>query len=166
LIYVTIGTGVGVGAVLHGRAVHGMMHPELGHMMLRRHPSDANFAGICPFHADCLERLAAGPAILARTGRSLMDAAADDAVLAIEADYLGQLCTMLVLSHSPQSILLGGGIMQPRLFPAVYERMRFWNECVQAEELQNPRYISPPGLGGAAGIKGALSLALVADNPS
>jgi fructokinase len=166
LAYVTVGTGVGVGVVHHGRAVHGLMHPELGHMMVCRHAADVDFAGICPFHGDCLEGLAGGTAIVARTGRALRDAAADAVVWEIEADYLGQLCAMLVLSHAPQRILLGGGVMQSRLYAAVYERMRFWlKEYIQADELRNPQYLSAPGLGGAAGIKGALSLALSAGMP-
>jgi fructokinase len=161
LVYVTVGTGIGVGAVHHGRAIHGLMHPELGHILVRRNPLDSSFKGICPFHGDCLEGLACGPAIIARSGYSLKDAGPNDPIWSIEADYLGQLCAVLVLSHSPQRILMGGGVMQPQLYAGIRERMLFWlNSYVEAEELRGPYYIVAPGLGGSAGIKGALSLAL------
>jgi len=161
LAYVTVGTGIGVGAVHNGRAVHGLMHPELGHILVRRNPLDSSFNGICPFHGDCLEGLACGAAVVARTGSTLQDAGPDDPIWSIEADYLGQLCAVLVLSHSPQRILMGGGVMQPQLYAGIRERMLFWlNGYVEAEELRGPYYIVAPGLGGSAGIKGALSLAL------
>jgi fructokinase len=159
--YVTVGTGIGVGVVHHGRPVHGLMHPELGHMFVRRHPADGSFAGICPYHGDCLEGLACGAALVARTGRTLQDAPPADPIWVIEADYLGQLCGLLVLAHSPQRILIGGGVMQERLYAAVHEQMlHSLHGYVEAEELQSPHYIAPPGLGTAAGIKGALSLAI------
>jgi len=161
--YVTVGTGVGVGVVHHGRPVHGLMHPELGHIFVRRHPADAGFAGICPFHGDCLEGVACGAAIVARTGSTLKDAPPDDPIWAIEADYLGQLCAHLVLSHSPQRIFIGGGVMQPRMYAGIHERMLVWlNDYIKADALQSSQYIAPPGLGSAAGIKGALSLAIAA----
>jgi fructokinase len=140
------------------------MHPELGHMLIRRHAADATFAGICPFHGDCLEGLACGAAIVARTGRGLKDAPPADPIWAIEADYLGQLCALLVLSHSPQRILIGGGVMHQPMYAAVQDRMLHWlNDYVEAEALRSAHYIGPPGLGTQAGIKGALSLALAAD---
>ena len=161
IAYVTVGTGIGVGIAHYGRPVHGLMHPELGHMLVRRHPADANFAGICPFHGDCLEGIACGAAIVARTGRALKDAPSSDPIWAIEADYLGQLCALLVLAHSPQRILIGGGVMQERLYASVHERMLHWlNDYICAPELRTSHYIAPPGLGTAAGIKGALSLAI------
>jgi fructokinase len=162
LAYVTVGTGIGAGVLHHGRAVHGLMHPEIGHIHVLRYPGDTDFAGICPFHGDCLEGLACGPAIVARTGRSLSQAGDNDAMWDIEADYLGQLCAHLVLMHSPQRIFIGGGVMQQdRLFTAVGARMRHWlRGYVPRHELQESSYIAPPGLGGAAGIKGALALAI------
>ena len=167
LVYVTVGTGIGAGIIHHGRPVHGLMHPEVGHIHVHRHPGDTDFAGICPFHGDCLEGLACGPAILARTGHSLSQAGADDAIWDIEADYLGQLCAQLVLMHSPQRIFFGGGVMQQeRLFAAIGARMRHWlGGYVAHRELQATDYIMPPGLGGAAGIKGALALAIDAASP-
>jgi len=159
--YVTVGTGIGVGVVHHGRTVHGLVHPEMGHIFVRRHPADANFAGTCPYHGDCLEGLASGPAIVARTKRTLEDAAPADPIWELQADYLGQLCACLVLSHSPQRILIGGGAMQQRLYAKVQARMLHWlRDYVAAEELRAAGYIAAPGLGASAGVKGALSLAL------
>jgi fructokinase len=162
LAYVTVGTGIGAGVLHHGRAVHGLMHPEIGHIRVLRHPGDMDFAGICPFHGDCLEGLACGPAIAARTGRTLNQAGEHDAIWDIEADYLGQLCAHLVLMHSPQRVFIGGGVMQQdRLFTAIGTRMRHWlRGYVPHHELQDGNYIAPPSLGGAAGIKGALALAI------
>ncbi len=161
LVYVTVGTGIGVGAVHHGRAVHGLMHLEMGHVVIRRHASDAGFAGVCPYHGDCLEGLASGPAILARTGRVFSQASPADPLWAIEADYLGQLCALLVLSHSPQRILMGGGVMQPALYPRVQESMLHWlHDYIHVPEIRNANYVAAPGLEGLAGIKGALSLAI------
>jgi fructokinase len=161
--YVTVGTGIGVGVVHNGRPVHGLMHPELGHIFVRRHPADSRFVGICPYHGDCLEGIACGAAIMARTGRTLKDAPPADPIWAIEADYLGQLCAHLVLSHCPQRILIGGGVMQQRMYTGIHERMLHWlNGYINSQELQGSQYIGPPGLGGSAGIKGALSLAITA----
>jgi fructokinase len=163
LAYVTVGTGIGVGVVHHGRPVHGLMHPELGHIYVRRHPADSSFAGMCPYHRDCLEGLACGAAIVARTGRALKEAPAADPIWAIEVDYLGQLCALLVLSHSPQRILIGGGVMQQQMYPGIQERMLHWlQDYIGAEELRHSQYITAPGLGSLSGVKGALSLAIAA----
>jgi fructokinase len=161
LAYITVGTGIGVGVVHHGHPIHGLMHPELGHIYVRRHPADSSFAGICPYHRDCLEGLACGAAIVARTGRALRDAPPEDPIWAVEVDYLGQLCALLVLSHSPQRILIGGGVMQERMYAGIQERMLHWlHDYVGAEELRSSHYITAPGLGDSSGVKGALSLAI------
>ena len=161
LAYVTVGTGIGVGITHHGRPVHGLMHPEVGHIFVRRHAADAAFAGICPYHGDCLEGLACGAAVVARTGRPLRDAPAADPIWAIEADYLGQLCANLALTHSPQRIIIGGGVMQPTLYGSIHERMLHWlNGYLGAYELRDSSYVTPPGLGGSAGILGSLYLAI------
>jgi len=162
LVYITVGTGIGAGVIHHGRPVHGLMHPEIGHVRIHRHPGDTDFAGICPFHGDCLEGLACGPAILARTGHSLSQAGQNDLIWDIEADYLGQLCAQLVLMHSPRRIFIGGGVMhQERLFADIRVRMLHWlRGYLPHTELQAASYVTPPGLGSAAGIKGALALAV------
>jgi fructokinase len=163
LVYVTVGTGIGGGVLIGGTALHGLMHPEIGHIYPRRHALDVNFAGVCPFHGDCLEGLASGPAILARTGSELEYLDATHVQWQIEADYLGQLCAQLVLTVSPQRIIVGGGVMADRLFPLVRERTLHWlggyidrPEILTAME----RYIVPPALGARAGVLGALCLAV------
>jgi len=161
LAYVTVGTGIGTGIIQRRLPIHGLLHPELGHAAIRRHPADVDFAGICPFHGDCLEGLASGPAIIARTGKPMRDLPPEHPLWTIEADYLGQLCTLLVLSHSPQRIILGGGVMQERLIAAVHERLlQGLGGYIEAPELRDPAFLTPPGLGSEAGIRGALALAL------
>lgn len=162
LAYVTVGTGIG-GAIIYNNApLVGLTHTEIGHIHVRRHPADVEYPGVCHFHGDCLEGLASGPAIHARTGRSLEEAAADDAIWEIEADYLGQLCSILVNSVAPHHILLGGGVMQQsRLFPAIRSRMRRWlGGYCQREEVLSEDYVRAPTLGARAGVMGALALAI------
>lgn len=165
--YVTVGTGIGGGAVLHGRTLRGLLHPELGHIHPRQHPHDHGFAGICPHHGDCLEGLANGPAIVARLGHELGDAAPTHPIWDIEADYLGQLCAQLALTLSPQRIVLGGGVMQhARLFAPIRARTQHWLGGYLARrevEAGIDDYIVPPGLGDRSGILGALRLAMAAD---
>lgn len=164
LVYLTVGTGIGGGVLIDGVPLHGLMHPEIGHIHPRRHPLDASFAGVCPFHGDCLEGLASGPAILARTGSELQHLDAAHSQWDLEADYLGQLCAQLVLTISPQRIIIGGGVMaQQRLFPLVRRRMLHWlGGYVERDEIRADidRYVVPPALGAHAGVLGALSLAI------
>jgi len=166
LVYVTVGTGIGGGVLVGGVPIHGLMHPEIGHIHPRRHPLDVGFPGSCPFHGDCLEGLASGPAILERTGKSLQRL--DDAhpQWEIEADYLGQLCAQLVLTVSPQRIILGGGVMgQTRLFPLIRQRARHWlGGYIDRGDIVTgiDEYVVSPGLGDRAGVLGALVLALEA----
>jgi fructokinase len=163
LVYVTVGTGIGGGVLIEGAALHGLMHPEIGHIYPRRHELDVNFAGVCPFHGDCLEGLASGPAILARSGSELQHLDATHVQWPIEADYLGQLCAQLVLTVSPQRIVVGGGVMDERLFPLVRKRTLHWlGGYVDRHEILNAmeRYIVPPALGARAGVLGALCLAV------
>ncbi|HEX3395220.1 MAG TPA: ROK family protein [Steroidobacteraceae bacterium] len=164
LVYVTVGTGIGGGVLVEGVPLHGLMHPEIGHIHPRRHPLDVNFAGVCPFHGDCLEGLASGPAILARSGCELANLDAAHVQWDLEADYLGQLCAQLVLTVSPQRIILGGGVMtQQRLFPLVRQRMLHWlGGYIERNEIiaDIDRFVVPPALGVRAGVLGALSLAV------
>ena len=163
LVYVTVGTGIGGGVLIAGAPLHGLMHPEIGHIHPRRHELDSSFAGLCPFHGDCLEGLASGPAILARTGSQLQDLDATHVQWEIEADYLGQLCAQLVLTVSPQRIIVGGGVMAEPLFPLVRRRTLHWlGGYIDRSEILShiERYIVPPALGARAGVLGALCLAL------
>jgi fructokinase len=108
-VYVTVGTGIGGGAIIGGETVKGCSHPEMGHVTLRRHPQDLDFAGVCSVHGDCIEGLASGPAIKARWGTSLSELTPDHIAHEIIADYLAQLCQALIALYSPQRVILGGG---------------------------------------------------------
>jgi fructokinase len=166
LVYVTVGTGIGGGVLINGRPLQGLVHPEIGHLFVRRHPEDTGFGGVCPFHGDCLEGLASGPAILKRCGLELAQVAIHEPPWEIEADYLGQLCAALVLTVSPQRIIMGGGVMnQERLLPMVRSRMLHWlagyiDHVALTQDAQN--FVVAPDLGGRAGVLGALALAISA----
>jgi fructokinase len=164
LVYLTVGTGIGGGVLINGAPLHGLSHPEIGHILPRRHPLDPAFSGVCPFHGDCLEGLASGPAIVARTGTELQHLAAEHIQWDIEADYLGQLCAQLVLTLSPQRIVMGGGVMsQQRLLPAIRQRMQHWlGGYVDRSEILGSvdTYVAAPALGVRSGILGALALGL------
>lgn len=164
VVYVTVGTGIGGGVYVHGRTLHGLMHAEMGHIHPRRHPEDAVFPGICPFHRDCLEGLASGPAIIARHGVSLERLPAEHPAWRIEADYLGQLCAHIVTMLAPQRLILGGGVMQaPGLLALVRARTRGWLADYMpplASDAALAERIVAPTLGSEAGIRGALLLAL------
>jgi fructokinase len=165
VVYVTVGTGIGGGVLIDGAPLHGLLHPEIGHIRPRRHALDAHFAGVCPFHGDCLEGLASGPAILARTGCELQQLDLSHKQWQLQADYLGQLCAQVVLSVSPQRIIMGGGVMNERLFPMVRARMLDWlGGYIDRNEIlsHSDRYVVAPGLGARAGVMGALALAMTA----
>jgi fructokinase len=166
LVYVTVGTGIGGGVLVDGAPLHGLMHPEIGHIRPQRHALDVHFAGICPFHGDCLEGLASGPAIVARSGSELRELDAANVQWQLQGDYLGQLCAQLALTVSPQRIIMGGGVMsQERLFPLVRARMLNWLVgYIDRSEIRSDsdRYVVPPGLGARAGVMGALALAMAA----
>ena len=161
-VYMTVGTGIGAGAVIDGELVHGMGHPEMGHILVRRHPSDDS-NGVCPYHGDCLEGLASGPAIEARSGVKghLLDET--DERWDIEADYLAQALMNFALIIAPQRIILGGGVMkQKHLFPKLREAFKEkLNGYIQNQYVDHVEtYIVPPTLGDFAGLKGALALAI------
>ncbi|MET0366161.1 MAG: ROK family protein [Sphingobium sp.] len=160
-VYVTLGTGIGGGVVIDGRPLHGRTHPEMGHIAVRRDPADAGFAGICPFHGDCLEGLASGPAIIARWGMSLSDLPPDHPAHRIVAGYVAQLCVALEAMLSPGCVVIGGGVAQT---PALLDRIR--QEAGRAAAGYFPGFdpmrIMPPGLGEDSGLLGALALSMEA----
>ncbi|MBO5281710.1 MAG: ROK family protein [Lachnospiraceae bacterium] len=165
-IYVTIGTGVGVGVYVNGGLLHGMMHPEAGHMLLQRHPADA-YGGKCPFHGNCLEGLAAGPAIEERWGAKGIDLAQRREVWELEAFYIAQACVNYTLVYAPRKIILGGGVMhQEQLFPMIRQQYRkLMAGYVNTPELENlESYIVPCSLKDNQGIMGCLQLAVEAQN--
>lgn len=164
-VYYTIGTGVGVGVYAEGQLVHGLVHPEGGHVLTRRHPEDS-FKGACPFHGDCLEGMASGPAIEQRwrvKGSELPD---DHQAWEMEAYYLAQAISGVVLLLSPKKVILGGGVMhQKQLFPLIRKEVaRNLNGYVAAPAIldEMDSYIVPPGLGDNAGLCGALALGIEA----
>jgi fructokinase len=164
LVYLTIGTGIGGGVLVNGEPLHGLMHPEIGHVYPRRHPLDLGFGGVCPFHGDCLEGVASGPAIVARTGALLQQLDEAHPQWEIEADYLGQLCAQLVVTVSPQRIVMGGGVMsQARLLPLIRPRLLHWlGGYIDRREIlaDVDRYVVAPEFGDDAGVLGALILAM------
>lgn len=157
--YVTVGTGIGGGALVEERPVHGGRHPEMGHIHPRRHARDRDFAGTCPFHGDCLEGLASGPAIQARWGASLSELAPDHEAHAIIAYYLAQLVVTQQALLSPRRIVLGGGVM---VTGGLLDRVRTEAARLAGAYFGTHDYaelIVPPGLGDRAGLLGALALA-------
>ncbi|HEY2751417.1 ROK family protein, partial [Phenylobacterium sp.] len=158
--YLTVGTGIGGGLAISGRTLQGALHPEVGHLRIYR-AADDHLPSVCPFHTDCAEGLAAGPAIARRLkpGETLADRTD---VCALVSDYLGQLCAALVLAWSPQCIVLGGGVMStPRLVKdvAAAMRRRLGGYGPPAARLDN--YVRPAALENA-GLTGALALARAA----
>lgn len=162
LVYVTVGTGIGGGVIVGGRTVGGMLHPEMGHIRVRRDSRDEEFPGVCPFHGDCLEGLASGPAVLARWGTKLELLPDAHPSLEIIGSYLGQLAATVALVLSSRRIVFGGGVMSERLLPyirAAAERELGGYLPVAERAGGFKRLIVSPGLGDQAGIIGAMLLA-------
>jgi fructokinase len=162
-VYLTVGTGIGGGGLVCGQPLHGLVHPEMGHMLLPRDQSLDPFPGVCPFHGGCLEGLASGPALLARWGRPAESLAEDHPAWALEARYLALALVNLVCTLSPQRIVLGGGVMeQAQLFPLIRkEVVALLNGYIQATAILDAidAYIVPPALGSRSGRLGALAMA-------
>ncbi|MFJ7727724.1 ROK family protein [Neobacillus sp. NPDC097160] len=157
-LYITIGTGIGAGAIVQGKLLHGWSHPEMGHILVKRHPQD-EYQGGCPYHSDCLEGLAAGLAIEGRWNNKGINLAGRLEVWDLEGYYLAQALMQYILILSPKRIILGGGVMnQKQIFPSIYKYLQeFMSDYVSLPELTE--YIVSPGLGNDAGIMGALLLA-------
>lgn len=162
-IYITIGTGIGVGILSGGKLLHNMLHPEAGHILLMKNEKDT-YEGRCPYHRTCFEGLAAGPAIEARYGKSAKDLADVNEVWELEADYIAQALVSYILTVSPRRIILGGGVMhQEQLFPIIRNRVKeLLNGYIKTKELEDlDSYIVPAMLGGDQGIMGCLQLAVL-----
>ncbi len=159
--YMTVGTGIGVGTYVEGHLLHGLVHPEAGHMQLVRHPKDT-YQGHCPFHPHCLEGLACGPAIEARWGEKGEKLRDRKDVWDMEAFYLAQGVTNLILCYSPEKIILGGGVMhQKDLFPRIWKQVQQnLNGYIRSDKIEKEinQYIVPLALGDQAGLIGALEL--------
>ncbi len=163
-LYVTVGTGVGGGLVIGGKLVHGLVHPEIGHMLLRPMQDDPTPDGFCPYHIGCVEGLARGPAIEKRWGAPAHMLPEDHPAWALEAEYLAQMCVNAIVSFSPEKIVLGGGVMeQAHLFPLIRRRVQTMLNGYVVHPMVMERideYIVPPVLRPNSGVIGALLLAL------
>ncbi|WP_439568444.1 ROK family protein [Sphingopyxis sp.] len=162
MAYVTIGTGIGCGVLVDGKPMHGILHPEIGHLRLRRVPGD-RFGGHCPFHGDCIEGLISGPALAARFARHPAEVPSDDpAWQPVVADF-SELLASLILSYSPQRIVIGGGVAQKQAHlraaatAAVPRLLAAYLTDVNADRLRE--LVVAAGLGDDAGPTGALLLA-------
>lgn len=160
-VYITVGTGIGVGVVVGGRALHGLLHPELGHA---RAADRCSFEGVCPFHKRCIEGVASAPALRARTGLAPEDVADGDPVWQLEAAYLAQLVSLCVLAYAPRRVVLGGGVLERAgLLSAVRrEVVKELGDYLPRAELSPAgieEYLVAPGLAQRAGLAGAFLLA-------
>lgn len=163
LLYLTVGTGIGGGSLCNDQLVHGLLHPEMGHIRLPHDRQADPFEGICPFHGDCLEGLASGPALQARWGMPAESLPFDHPAWILQAHYLALACVTFICTLSPQRIILGGGVMsQHQLFSRIQQEVKsLLNGYLQTPAVleQIGTYIVPPGLGGRVGVLGALALA-------
>lgn len=161
VVYVTIGTGVGAGVYIEGKLLHGMLHPEAGHVQIQKRPGD-HYEGRCPFHKNCLEGHAAGPAIEERWGKKAIELKDNKEVWDLEAYYIAQALAGYILTLSPEMIILGGGVMhQEQLFPMIRSYVKeILNGYIKTEEMEHlDGYIVPASLNDDQGIMGCLELA-------
>ncbi len=161
LVYVTIGTGIGAGVMVNGRMIHGMLHPECGHVLINRRNGD-NAESACPYHSNCVEGLASGTAIMKHWGLPASELMSKDEVWELEADYIAQALCSYIMTLSPERIILGGGVMHvEKLFPLIRKKTEeYVNGYLAADALKNmDEYIVPAGLGDNQGIAGCLVLA-------
>ncbi len=163
VVYLTVGTGIGGGVIIDGKPLHGLVHPEIGHMRIYREDSPESFAGVCSYHRDCLEGLASGGALAARWGIPGYRLPQDHPGWKLEAAYLAAGVANLVLTLSPEIIILGGGVMKNTfLFPMIRSGVKeILNNYVRKEEITVPEdgYIVAPGLKTFSGLLGAVALA-------
>lgn len=163
LAYVTVGTGIGGGGLINGQLMHGLMHPEMGHMFVPHDHEADPFPGVCPFHGDCLEGVASGPALAARWGIPGEKLPPDHPAWALEARYLALACVNIVSVLAPRRIILGGGVMRRRaLFPLIHAQVQellagYIHALAVTRRIAE--YIVPAALGERAGVLGAIALA-------
>lgn len=165
-IYITIGTGIGGGVIVQHKPLHGLIHPEMGHMFIPHDRQSDPFPGVCPFHQDCFEGLASGPAMRSRWGQPAEELPIEHRGWKLEAKYVAYALCNLIVSYSPQRIVLGGGVMQRQeIFPLIrHEVQSILNGYVQSPAIieRIDQFIVPPGLGNRSGILGAIALAMEA----
>lgn len=173
-LYLTVGTGIGGGAVVGGETLRGLLHPEMGHIPVPRQvwPDGSldSFAGVCPFHGDCLEGLASGPALGKRLGAPLENAPAGHAIWDLAAAYLAHALATYTLVLMPRRIVIGGGVVQgPALLARIQARLRsVLNGYVVRSEITDSieQYVVAPHFGQDAGLAGAFALAVAAHQGS
>jgi len=162
-LYMTIGTGIGGGGMSNGHLIHGMLHPEMGHVLIPHDMQADPYPGHCPYHEDCFEGLASGPAIEARWGTPAQNLPIDHPAWELEAQYIARALVNYICTLSPQKIILGGGVMaQATVYPLIRKHVTaLLNNYVQSPEITDDidNYIVPPALGNQAGILGAIALA-------
>ena len=162
-LYLTVGTGIGGGAMVNGKLLHGLLHPEMGHILIPRDRVADPFEGCCPFHGDCLEGLASGGAIAKRWGQAAASLPIDHPAWQLQAHYLAVSLVNFVLTFSPERIILGGGVMeQSHLFPLIRAEVRDrLAPYVEIPRIMNDidSYIVPPKLGRQAGMMGGFAIA-------
>lgn len=165
-VYLTIGTGIGGGGMANGKLIHGLVHPEMGHLRVPHDLQRDPFPGICPYHGDCLEGLASGPALEARWGIRGEEIPWDHPAWKLEAHYLALGLVNIICTLSPRRIIMAGGVMQQKqLFPLIRQDVRrILNGYIQSVSLESgiEDYIVPPALGNKSGVMGAIALALQA----
>ena len=165
-IYLTIGTGIGGGALVNGKLLHGLLHPEMGHIRIPHDKSRDPFEGICPFHKDCFEGLASGPAIEKRWGQKGETLPPEHPAWDLEARYIALALANFILTISPQRIIIGGGVSgQKFIFPMIRVKVKeILNKYVQSSAVGEniDAYIVPPALGIRSGVLGAIALAQTA----
>lgn len=155
-LYLTVGTGIGGGAMAGGQIVHGLTHPEMGHVRIPHDRVTDPYLGACPYHGDCLEGLAAGPAVEGRWGMPGWKLAADHPAWTLEARYLALGIAGFICTLSPERIVMGGGVMrQTQLYAMVGAEVK----CILADYVEKLPEIVPPQLGELSGVLGALALA-------
>lgn len=164
-VYFTIGTGIGGGVVANGKPLHGLVHPEMGHIALPHDHASDPFEGCCPYHKDCFEGLACGPAMRLRWGQPADTLPPDHPAWDLEAGYIGQALQSTICTLSPERIVLGGGVMQQaHLFPLIRAKTQAsLNRYVASPSILEKidAYIVPPGLGTRSGALGGLALAMM-----
>src|SRR5579864_431921 len=162
-LYLTVGTGIGGGVVVNGQILHGLIHPEVGHIRIPHDWQRDPYSGCCPFHGDCLEGLACGPSMEKRWGKPAQELPQEHPAWALEAHYLALGLANWVCTLSPKRMILGGGVMQQQwLFPMIRaELVQILNGYVRSDEVVErvDQYVVPPKLGNRSGIAGALVLA-------
>lgn len=167
-VYFTIGTGIGAGVIVNSKPVHGLIHPEVGHILLPQDTRLDPFTGVCPFHPNCFESLATGPAIARRWGVAAETLPPDHPAWELEAHYIALALHTVICALSPQRIILGGGVMQQsQLFPLIRQKVKLSiNGYVQSPAILQAidTYIVPPGLGTRSGVLGALAMAMQIEN--